>query len=94
MANVSFKDITSTIMFGNLTNDELNNVVEAVKYARAALAKKATWTFKKGDKVKYMSSKRGRMVAGVVEKVNIKYIIVNCGADGMWRVPANQLTAA
>lgn len=94
MANVSVQDITSSIMFGKLTNDDLNNIIEAVKYARAGLAKRATWTFKKGDRVKYMSTKRGRMVTGVVEKVAIKYITVNCGADGLWRVPANALSAA
>ena len=34
---MNVKEINSAIMFGNLTNDELSTVIDAVKFARAQL---------------------------------------------------------
>jgi len=34
----------------------------------------------------------GKQVSGKVKKIAQKYVTVDCGIDGQWRVPANQLT--
>jgi len=91
MSNVA--QINTLIMAGGLSNDELNSVVAAVKYMRAQIAKRNVWTLVKGMKVKWTSSKTGTTMAGTINKVNRKFIVVGVGTTN-WRVPANMLSAA
>lgn len=91
MSNVT--QINTLIMAGGLSNDELNSVVDAVKYMRAQIAKRNVWTLVKGMKVKWTSSKTGTTMAGTINKVNRKFIVVGVGTTN-WRVPANMLSAA
>ena len=77
-------------MFGNFTNEELEGIANAVRYARAQLGKEKIRSFQKGDTVKFTSTKRGMTVTGTVAKVAIKYVTVN-SSTGLWRVPANML---
>lgn len=91
MSNVA--QINTLIMAGGLSNDELNSVVDAVKYMRAQIAKRNVWTLVKGMKVKWTSSKTGTTMAGTINKVNRKFIVVGVGTTN-WRVPANMLSAA
>jgi hypothetical protein len=87
------QQINSAIMFGNLTNDQLTSIVNAVQYARAQLGKQKIRTFTKGDTVKFTSAKRGGLVVqGTVTKVAIKYVTVKDGVM-LWKVPANMLEA-
>jgi hypothetical protein len=89
----AIQQINSAIMFGNLTNTELNSVISAVQYARAQLGKQKIRSFSVGDTVKFTSAKRGnRVVQGTVTKVAIKYITVKEGYS-LWKVPANMLEA-
>jgi hypothetical protein len=44
-----------------------------------------------GDIVGF-TGKYGKQVSGKVKKIAQKYVTVDCGIDGQWRVPANQLT--
>ena len=44
-----------------------------------------------GDIVGF-TGKRGQQVSGKVKKVNKKYVVIDCGAQGQWRVPGNHLT--
>lgn len=83
--------INSAIIQGNLTNDELTTVIEAVKYARSRLQKQVKNALMIGDNVNFTSSKTGQNVTGVVTKIAIKYVTVKT-ATGAWRVPANMLT--
>lgn len=83
--------INSAIIQGNLTNDELTTVIEAVKYARSRLQKQVKNALMIGDNVNFNSSKTGQNVTGVVTKIAIKYVTVKT-ATGAWRVPANMLT--
>jgi len=85
--------INTLIMTGGLSNDELNSVVDAVKYMRAQLAKKNVWTLVKGARVKWTSSRTGQTMSGTINKINRKFIIVGVGTTN-WRVPANMLSAA
>lgn len=92
----TIQDINSTIIGGQFTNDQLDSIAMAIKFARNQLAAKAKFTLVKGSQVKFVSSKSGQTVLGTVEKINRKYIIVreNGKAFGNWRVPANMLSAA
>jgi len=83
--------INTAIISGNLTNDELSTVIEAVRYARAQLGKKSIRALRVGDSVNFNSSKLGRNVTGIVTKIAIKYVTVKTVA-GLWKVPANMLT--
>lgn len=90
---VSIQQINSSIMFGNFSNDELNSIIDAVKFARATLVKQAKYNFVRGTKVKFTSSRTGQVVTGEVSAVKQKYIHVQT-LQGIWRVPANMLSAA
>jgi len=83
--------INSAIIQGNLTNDELTTVIEAVKYARSHLQKQVKNALMIGDNVNFTSSKTGQNVTGVVTKIAIKYVTVKT-LQGAWRVPANMLS--
>lgn len=74
-----------------MDNNQLNDVIEAIKLKRQHLAKQAVRNYMVGDIVGF-TGKRGNSVSGKVVKVAKKYITVNCGVDGQWRVPATMLT--
>jgi hypothetical protein len=88
----TIQQINSAIMFGNLTNVELNSVIDAVKYARAQMTKQQARTLRVGDTVKFTSNRNGVTYTGTVRKVKIKYILVGTPA-GVYNVPANMLEA-
>ena len=90
---MDIKQINSAIMFGNLTNDQLNSVIDAVKFARSQITKTQTRSLRTGDTVQFTSNRNGQTYTGTVEKVNRKYIVVR-SANGLWRVPANMLEFA
>jgi hypothetical protein len=89
----TIQDINSTIISGQFTNEQLDSIVMAVKFARNQLATKNKFSFRAGSSVKFVSSRTGQLVLGTVQKVNRKFIIVNTN-QGNWRVPANMLEAA
>jgi len=93
---VTIQDINSTIIAGSFTNEQLDSIAMAIKFARNQLAAKVKFTLVKGTNVKFTSSRTGQTVLGTVEKVNRKFIIVreNGKAFSTWRVPANMLEAA
>lgn len=90
---MDIKEINSAIMFGNLTNDQLSSVIDAVKFARTQMTKQKTRAFKLGDSVKFTSNRNGLTYVGTVRKVKIKYILVNT-PGGLFNVPANMLETA
>lgn len=76
-----------------MDNEQLSQVVEAIKLKRQFLAKQAVRNFIVGDMVQFTSSRTGGKINGTVEKVNKKYIIVSAHIGGdKWRVPATMLT--
>lgn len=87
---MDIKQITSAIMFGTLSNDELNSVIDAVKFRRAQMQKTARYTLRVGADVEFTSTKTGQRVQGTVTKVAQKYATVRT-AQGLWRVPMNML---
>lgn len=91
-SKLSINEINHAIMFGDLTNDQLNSVVEAIKFARGRLIKNNIWTMCLGDKVKFVN-RRGQTEVGSVVKIAKKYVSVKVGMT-QWRVPANMLEKA
>jgi hypothetical protein len=85
--------LNGAIMKGTYSNDELNSIMDAVKYARSKLGRAKLRSFGVGDAVKFTSNRNGRVYQGVVEGVKIKNVIVNTSM-GRFRVPANMLEAA
>ena len=74
-----------------IDNDQLNQVIEAIKLKRNHIATQAVRSFMVGDIVGF-TGKFGKQVSGKIKKINKKYIIIDCGTDGQWRVPGNHLT--
>jgi transcription elongation factor len=82
-------------MQGDLSNEELNSIGDAIRFARAQLVARNKSVLSIGSKVKFTSSTRGT-ISGVVKKINRKFILVdtqNPGSftSGVWKVPANML---
>ena len=74
-----------------MDNDQLNQVIEAIKLKRQYLARQAVRSFTVGDIVRF-KSRSGGYVTGSVQKVNRKYIIVDAHIGGArYRVPATML---
>jgi len=85
------EQIKFEIMGSKFSNDQLNEIVDAVKYARARLTERNKRGMRLGDQVSFNSSKTGRVMQGTVEKIAIKFVTVKTNM-GLWRVPANMLT--
>lgn len=86
------QEIRSAIRAGSFTNDELNILGDAIKYARAELGRDIKHTISVGAAVKFTSSRDGNVYTGKVRKINIKYVIVDTPRGG-FSVPASMLTA-
>lgn len=87
MSNVQ----TAVTAIRNMNNDEINQVVEAIKLQRTYLARNTARALAVGDTVRFQG-RDGRKVVGTVEKVNRKTVIVNEAGHGRWRVTASLLT--
>ena len=90
---VSINDINQTIIRGDFTNEQLDSIVMAIKFARNTLVKKNKKSMWVGDTVKFTSSRSGETILGTVQKINRKFIVVreNGNRNLTWRVPANML---
>jgi len=89
----TIQEINSTIIAGQFTNDQLDSIVMAVKFARNQLTQQNRGSMVIGTTVKF-TGKTGRTTIGNVKKVARKFVTVDCGAGGLWRVPANMLSPA
>ena len=88
---MNIKQINTAIMQGNFTNEELNSIGDAIRFARAQLVVRNKSVLTIGSNVKFTSSTRGT-ISGVVKKINRKFIIVDQpGQFRSWKVPANML---
>lgn len=87
---MNISDINTAIISGNFSNDELNSIVDAIKFKRARITQANTFQIRMGDSVTYRS-RDGQQKTGVVQKVNRKNMVVL--VNGVrWNVPANMLT--
>ena len=88
----TIQQINSTIMFGNLTNTELSSIIDAVKFARNQITKQQARALRIGDTVKFTSNRNGMTYKGTVDKIKIKFVLVNT-PQGRYNVPASMLEA-
>jgi ASC-1-like (ASCH) protein len=87
---MDIKEITNAIMFNGVTNEQLNIIAEAVKYAKNQLSKQNKRSLRVGDAVKFTSNRNGMTYNGNVTKIAIKYVTVKTG-NFLYKVPANML---
>jgi hypothetical protein len=88
---MNIKQVNTAIMQGDFTNEELNSINDAIRFARAQLVVRNKSVLTIGANVKFTSSTRGT-ISGVVKKINRKFIIVDQpGQFRSWRVPASML---
>ena len=88
---MTITELNQAIMFGEFTNDQLDSLQMAIKFARAKLSKQNKYTFSPGDTVRFDS--RGKRYVGIVKRILVKNIVVQTSI-GTYRVPANMLEAA
>ena len=89
----TIQQINSQIMFGSLTNEQLDSIIGAIKFRRAQINKETKRSLMLGDVVKFTHPKTGCTHQGNVVKIAIKNIKVRQGLT-TWNVPANMLTVA
>lgn len=89
----TIQEINRAIISGVFTNDDLNSIANALKYARSQLTQQTKRALQLGTTVRFTSSRTGQTLSGTVDKIAIKYITVRT-PQGLWRVPANMLEVA
>ena len=89
---MNINEINTAIMHGDFTNEQLNSIGDAIRFARAQLVARNKSVLSIGANVKFTSSTKGTFI-GTVEKINRKFVIVreNGKTFGNWKVPANML---
>ena len=87
---VTIQQINQEIMFGNLSNDQLNGIIQSIKFRRNQILKENKRSINIGSDVRFVSSRTGQYIVGKVTAIKTKNVIVNAGFTN-WRVPANLL---
>jgi ribosomal protein S1 len=83
--------IIRAIKSGDFTNDELNSISDAIRFARAELARETKRQLSQGATVQFTSS--GRVYYGTISSIKVKNAVVDTGG-ARYRVPMNMLTVA
>lgn len=91
MTDLTIQQVNSAIMFGDFTNEQLNSVIQAIKYRRTQMIKQQARALRSGDTVKFVS--RGNVYFGTVEKIKIKNATVRVGSFSRYNVPMSMLEA-
>jgi hypothetical protein len=82
------REIKTAILSTNLTNDEINELSMALRFARGQLSKQVKRSLRVGQQVQFTG--RAGLTVGTLEKVAIKFATVKVGYTN-WRVPMNML---
>ena len=80
---------TAVSAINSMNDDELEQIVDAIKLRRTYLSRQTTRELATGDSVEFEA--RGRTVKGTVIKINRKTVIVYEAGYGKWKVPASML---
>jgi hypothetical protein len=80
-------------MSGTLTNDDIEQVTQALKYARAQVGREVKRQLAPGASVKFYHPKQNFYIAGTVNRIKQKYVLVDT-PKGRYNVPANLLEPA
>lgn len=84
------QEIVRAIVSGSFTADEVRSFYDAYKFAANQLARKNTFTLRRGSTVKF-TGRNGHEVQGVVDDIKVKNVIVVVG-NTRYRVPGSMLT--
>ena len=87
------QQIVSELMSGVLTNDELEQIAQALKYARSQVGNQIKRQLRPGVSVKFYHPKQNFYIAGTVNRIKQKYVLVDT-PQGRYNVPANLLETA
>lgn len=85
-------EILTAITRGTFNNQEINQLAEAVKYARSQVAAQKKIELWLGDTVKF-KARSGMWISGILRERKIKNAIVETNM-GRYRVPFSMLEAA
>jgi hypothetical protein len=84
--------IVSALATGSFTAKELNDIANALKFARTRTAGDIIDALKKGSKVQF-TGRRGELITGTVRSMGSKNVVVDpTDGTGAWRVSATLLT--
>lgn len=87
---MNIQQIIREIQMGaDVSNEDLNLIVEAVRYRRTQLGRQTARSLRIGDRVSFVG-RRG-YTEGIVKDIKIKNVIVREGQLN-WKVPASMLT--
>ena len=87
---MSVNQIVTELMSGTLTNDDIEKIAQALKYARAQVGKNIKRQLSPGVSVRFYHPKQNFYIAGTVNRVKQKYVLVDT-QGGRYNVPANLL---
>jgi hypothetical protein len=90
---MSVDTIITELMSGTLTNDDIERVAQALKHARAQVGREVKRQLAPGASVKFYHPKQNFYIAGTVNRIKQKYVLVDT-AKGRYNVPANLLEVA
>lgn len=90
---MSVNQIVAELMSGTLTNDDIERVAQALKHARAQVGREVKRQLAPGASVKFYHPKQNFYIAGTVNRIKQKYVLVDT-ARGRYNVPANLLEMA
>jgi hypothetical protein len=88
---MNIAQVNSAIMHGNFTNDQLDSILSAIKFAREQIRKEVRRELRIGCTVSFISNRNGQKYSGKVDSIKIKNAIVVTPL-GRYRVPCNMLT--
>ena len=80
---------TAVNAINSMNDDELEQIVDAIKLRRTYLSRQTTRALATGDSVEFEA--RGQKIYGRVTKINRKTVIVHEAGYGKWKVPASML---
>ena len=69
---MSVKQINELILTSDLTDADINSIVESIKYIRSRNARLNLQTFRVGDAVQFKSIRSNQTVRGTIKKIAIK----------------------
>jgi exosome complex RNA-binding protein Csl4 len=88
---MSVSTIVREIVAGDYTNEDLNKIGDAIRFARNQLTKQNRRSLVVGTNVQFTNTRTGQVVTGRVEKMALKFATVST-PSGRWKVPASMLT--
>jgi hypothetical protein len=88
---MNISQVNSAIMNGGFTNEQLDSVLSAVKFAREQIRREVRRELRIGCTVSFVSNRNGQKYSGKVDSIKIKNAIVTTPL-GRYRVPCNMLT--